>query len=394
MDESYRYWLAAFQQMIGTKKYTQVALVERIKEVAPNVRVTKGHLNAVYKERKGRGGKPFKASIELQAAIAKAYDFDYLEFLKAGQKILSSNRTYDTTVGKSNTPEVSSQYIPLSPEWSAEELQDFEISELDQKIEEYISTVHDDHSRYASLIANRIKAVAKNRNQIELERIRLLSILEASNDAIKVNRAEDKVVIYENQAYKRLIGKSLLWKPCPGLCGEPDEECYVDEVRIKGHSVHTIRKWNDRWYEIVANPINKDGTLHSVVAVIRDITEHYSRSKAASNANARLEQLLHLTSDTVNFFDENKQMIGSTFHHVIEDHERPTDLNSFILYAGHLFHGVNEAHEKLRRVYLDKQECEFNSINKATGNEWLIKASPVFDKEEFIGIMIVSREAE
>ena len=328
----------------------------------------------------------------MQAAIAKAYDFDYLGFLKAGQKILSSKHSFDKIAEKTSIPDESSQYIPLYPEWSAEDLQGFEISDLDQKIEEYISIVHDDHSRYASLIANRIKAVAKNRNQIELERIRLLSILEASTDAIKVNRAEDKVVIYENQAYKRLIGRSLLWKPCPGLCGDPNEECYVDEVRIKGRSVHMIREWNGKWYEIVANPLNKDGTLHSVVAVIRDITAHYSKSKAASHANARLDQLLNITSDTVNFFDENKQMIGSTFHHVIEGVERPTDLNSFILYAGHIFHGVNEAYEKLLRIYGEREECEFTAIHKITANEWLIKGSPVYDQDEFIGIMIVSRE--
>jgi PAS domain-containing protein len=391
MDESYRYWLAAFQHMVETKKFTQVALVERIKEVAPTVRVTKGHLNAVYKERKGRG-KPFKASIELQAAIAKAYDFDYLEFLKAGQKILNSQRSLDKTAGKSGIPDELSQYIPLYPEWSAEDFKDFEISDFDQKIEEYISIVHDDHSRYASLIGNRIKAVAKNRNQIELERIHLLSILEASTDAIKVNRADDKVVIYENQAYKRLIGRSLLWKPCPGLCGDPDDECYVDEVRIKGSSVHTIREWNGRWYEIIANPINKDGILHSVVAVIRDTTKHYSKSKAASHANARLDRLLNITSDTVNFFDENKQMTGSTFHHVIEGVERPHDLNSFIIYAGHLFHGVNEAYEKLLRIYTQKEESEFTAVHKISGNRWLIKGSPVYDQDEFIGIMIVSRE--
>lgn len=392
MDESYRYWLAAFQHMVGTKKYSQVALVERIKEVAPNVRVTKGHLNAVYKERKGRGGKTFKASIELQAAIAKAYDFDYLEFLKAGQKILTSERSFEKTVEKRGTQDESSQYIPLYPEWSSEDLQGFEISDFDQKIEDYISSVHDDHSRYASLIGNRIKAVAQNRNHLELERIRLLSILEASTDAIKVNRAEDKVVTYENQAYKRLIGKSLLWKPCPGLCGDPDEECYVDEVRIKGHSVHMIREWGGSWYEIVASPINKDGVLHSVVAVIRDISQHYSKSKSASHANARLEQLLTHTSETVNFFDENKKMIGSTFHHVIEGIERPTDLNSFILYAGNLFHGVNEAYEKLRSIYKEKENCEFTTTHKITGKEWLIKGNPVFDKDEFIGIVIVSRE--
>ncbi len=393
MDESYRYWLAAFQHMVGTKKYTQVALVERIKEVAPQVRITKGHLNAVYKERLGRGGKTFKASTELQAAIAKAYDFDYLEFLKVGQKILSSTNSLEETSEKNRSAAESSGSVPVYPEWSAEELKDFEISDFDQKIENYLSTVHDDHIRYASLIANRVRAVAKNRNQIELERRRLQTIIEASSDAIKVNRADDKVVIYENQAYKRLIGRSLLWKPCPGLCGEKGEECYVDKVRITGRQVGSIRQWNGRWYEIVANPIYKDGTLHSVVAIIRDITEHYSKSLAASQANSRLRHLLNHTSETINFFDENRQMIGSTFHHVLDDVERPTDLNSFILYAGNLFHGVNEAYEKLRGIYQDHQACEFTSINKVTGNEWVIKASPVFDKEDFIGVMIISKES-
>ena len=107
MDESYRYWLAAFQHMIGTKKYSQVALVEKIKEVSPTVRVSKGHLNAVYKERTGRAGKPFKASAELQAAIAKAFDYEYLDFLKAGQKIISSNDSLNATVEKKKLVDTS-----------------------------------------------------------------------------------------------------------------------------------------------------------------------------------------------------------------------------------------------------------------------------------------------
>lgn len=392
MDESYRYWLTAFQHMIGTKKYSQVALVEKIKEVAPSIRITKGHLNAVYKERVGRGGRPFKASLELQEAIARAYGFDHLEFLQAGKKILGSSAPLAESAVREDTPHDPQHSIALYPDWTADDLHDIEVTEFDQKIEEYTSAVKDDFSRYASFIANQIKAITKNRNQIEQDRIQLQSIIEASSDAIKVNRAADKVVIYENQAYKRLIGRSLLWKQCPGLCGEPDEACYVDAVKVSGRSVHSIREWNTRWYEIVADPIIKDGVLHAVVAVIRDITDHYSKSRLASHATTRLQHLLTLTSDTVNFFDENKRMVGSTFHHVIEDVERPTDLNSFILYAGNLFDGVTEAYEKLRGIYRDHKECMFSATSKATGNEWLIKASPVFDQGEFIGIVIVSSE--
>ena len=393
MDDSYRYWLAAFQHMIGTKKYSQVALVEKIKEVAPSVRITKGHLNAVYKERVGRGGKQFKASLELQEAIAKVYGFDHLEFLQAGKKIISSNNRLVEEAAVPDMDDESHRIMPLYQDWTHDDLNEIEPAEFDQKIEEYVVTVKDDLGRYARFVADRIKQISKSRNQIEQERIQLQSIIEASSDAIKVNRAEDKVVIYENQAYKRMIGRSLLWKACPGLCGDPDEHCYVDAVRIKGRSVHSIRNWNDRWYEIVANPINKGGVFHSVVAVIRDITEHYSRSLLASHANSRLQYLLNLTSDTVNFFDENKQMVGSTFHHVIEDAERPADLNSFILYAGNIFHGVTEAYQKLLQIYRDQQETRFTATNKITGKEWAIKASPIFDREVFIGIVIVSNEA-
>lgn len=392
MDDSYRYWLAAFQHMVGTKKYSQVVLVEKIKEAAPSVRITKGHLNAVYKERIGRGGKPFKASLELQEAIAKVYGFDHLEFLQAGKKIISSNNRLVEEATSPDLVDESHRSMPLYQEWENEDLNNVEPAEFDQRIEEYVTTVKDDLGRYARFVADRIKQITKNRNHIEQERTQLQSIIEASSDAIKVNRADDKVVIYENQAYKRLIGRSLLWKACPGLCGEAGEECYVDEVKIKGRSVHSIRNWNDRWYETVANPINKGGVLHSVVAVIRDITEHYSRSLLASHTNSRLQYLLNLTSDTVNFFDEKKLMVGSTFHHVIEDTERPTDLNSFILYAGNLFHGVTEAYEKLLKIYRDHQECIFTATHKITGNEWLIKASPIFDQEVFIGIVIVSSE--
>jgi len=102
--------------------------------------------------------------------------------------------------------------------------------------------------------------------------------------------------------------------------------------------------------------------------------------------------LLNMTSDTVNFFDENRQMVGSTLHHIIEDAERPTDLNSFILYAGNLFHGVTDAHEKLQQIYRDHQEVRFTATSKITGNGWLIKACPIFDREDFIGIVVVSRE--
>ena len=392
MDDSYRYWLSAFQHLIGTKKYTQVALVEKIKEVAPDTRITKGHLNAVYKERTGREGKKFKASLELQEAVAKAYGFDYLDFLKIGQKIIADNNSIEENAVNGNSSVPPNQLMPLHSEWSAEDLNTLSTSDFDQRIEEYNSRINADFSRYARSITNRIKEISKNRNLIDQERIQLQSIIEASSDAIKVNRADDKVVIYENQAYKRLVGRSLLWKHCPGLCGEPDEVCYVSKVRVKGRSVHTIRKWNDKWYEIVADPINKDGILHAVVAVIRDITDHYDHSFKASNANARLRYLLENTSDTVNFFDEHKQMVGATSHHVIEGLERPTDLNSFILYAGHLFNGVSEAYDKLHQIYRDHKESEFTVTNKATTKEWLIKASPVFDQRQFIGIVIVSRE--
>ena len=133
----------------------------------------------------------------------------------------------------------SHRSLHLYHEWEHEDLNDIEPAEFDQKIEEYVVTVKDDLGRYARFVADRIKQITKNRNQIEQERIQLQSIIESSSDAIKVNRAEDKVVIYENQAYKRLIGRSLLWKVCPGLCGEAGEDCYVDAVKIKGRSVHS-----------------------------------------------------------------------------------------------------------------------------------------------------------
>lgn len=391
MDDSYRFWLAAFQHMIGTKKYSQVALVEKIKEVAPSVRITKGHLNAVYKQRAGRGGKLFKASLELQEAIAKAYGFSYLEFLRAGERIISNNNQLVEDAARVQSPEEPQRNISRAPDWS-EDLNHIGIAEFDQNIEGYTSAIKDDLTKHASVIANHIKAIARNRNAIEQERIQLQSIIEASSDAIKVNRVEDKVVVYENQAYKRLIGRSLLWKSCPGMCGETDEGCYVDEVRVKGRSVHSIRKWNDNWYEIVADPIIKDGILHSVVSVIRDITEHYSKSRAVSKTNCRLQYLLNYTSDSVAFFDENKQLVGSTVHYIVDTVERPTDLNSFILYAGNIWDGVAEAHEVFRQIYRDHKECSLTMTSRATGNEWQIKASPVFDQHNFIGIMIVGNE--
>jgi len=393
MDESYRYWLTAFQQMIETKKYTQVALVEKIKEIAPDIRITKGHLNAVYKERTGRGNKIIKASIDLQEAIAKVYGFDYLEFLKAGRQILDNGNPLEQITANLLRDGQISEINQSDKGWPAADMSDLSDDEFDQRIEGYTLKIRDNLNQQAEYIVERIKAIAKTRAHIEQERIQLQSIIEASSDAIKVNRAADKVVTYENQAYRRLIGRSLLWKPCPGLCGESGEECYVDAVKIKGHAVHSIKKWNDRWYEIAANPINKDGVLHSVVAVIRDITEHYSKSIEAAHANTRLQHLLSLTNDTVNFFDENKQLVGSTFHHIIEKVERPTDLSSFILYAGNLFHGVTDAYEKLRQIYRDHQQCEFSAIHKTSGKEWTIKASSVYNEDEFIGIMIVSREA-
>lgn len=393
MDESYRYWLAAFQHMIGTKKYSQIALVEKVKEVDPGIRLTKGHLNAVYRERLGRGGKTVKASPDLQAAIARAYDYSFLDFVKAGQKLLDSANAFEKSAELADEGETPEPIKPLYQEWSVDELRGLSTADFDQKIAEYAAVVHEGVSQHANHFINRIKAMSKVRNHAEQERIQLQSFIEASSDAIKVNRADDKVVIYENQAYKRLIGKSLLWKPCPGMCGEMGEVCYVDEVKLTGQAVHTIRNWNGRWFEVVANPINKDGLLHSVVSIIRDITEHYSKAIESADTKARLQILLDSTSDTVNFFDENKQMVGSTSHHQVEDVERPTDLSSFILYAGNLFHGVTEAYEKLRQIYRDHQECAFDAVHKSSGKTWRIKATPVFNAGTFIGIMIVSREA-
>lgn len=392
MDETYKYWLAAFQHMIGTKRYSQITLVEKIKELHPDIRVTKGHLNAVYKERSGRGNKKVKASLDLQEAIAQVYGLNHLEFLHAGQQILGNKNPFERISNDSGLVDETEPVNPLYKEWSVEDLKVLSVDGFDQKIEEYTIKVQEGMIQHAGYFINRVRTISKTRNQAEQERIRLLSIIEASSDAIKVNRADDKVVTYENQAYKRLIGKSLLWKPCPGLCGETGEECYVDEVKVSGHTVHTIRKWNDRWYEIVANPINKDGVLHSVVAVIRDISGHYTKSKKSNHNKARLQSLLSLSSDTIIFFDENRQVVGATHHHHVEDAERPTDLNSFILYAGNLFNGVTEEYEKLNQIYRDHLECEFDAVNKGSGKTWRVKAIPVFDQEEFIGIMVVSSE--
>lgn len=392
MDESYRYWLAAFQHMIGTKKYSQVALVEKIKEVAPTIRITKGHLNAIYKERASRGGKIIRASLELQEAIARVYGFNHFEFMEIGKDFIGSNTYLEESAVRSIAPDNSHSRIPHSTDLTYEDLNNIEPSEFDQKIENYVTTVKDDLGRSARFVAEKIKLITNNRNQIEQERKQLQSLIEASSDAIKVNRAKDKVVIYENQSYRRLIGRSLLWKPCPGLCGEPGEKCYVEAVEKSGYTVHTIREWNNRWYEIVADPIKRDGILYAVVAVIRDITEHYSHSLKASRTESRLQNLLNSISDSVVIFDENRKIVGITSHHIIEDVERPTDLNSFILYAGKRFYGVEEAFDRLNQVYRDQKECEFTTSHRLTKKEWLVKASPVFDQEAFIGIKIVSKE--
>lgn len=394
MDESYRFWLAAFQHMIGTKKYSQVALVEKIKEVAPSIRITKGHLNTIYKERTGKGGKIIRASLELQEAIANVYGFNHFEFMEVGKDLIGSKNHLEESAVRSGAPHNSHPPVPSYTDLTFEDLNDAEPAEFDQKIEDYVTTVKDDLGRSARFVAEKIKLITKNRNQIEQERKQLQSIIEASSDAIKVNRAKDKVVIYENQAYRRLIGRSLLWKPCPGLCGEPGEKCYVEGVSARGHTLHSIREWNNRWYEIVADPIKRDGILYAVVAVIRDITEHYSHSLKASRTQSRLQNLLDDISDSVVMFDENRQIVGITSHHLIDNVERPTDLNSFILYAAKRFSGVEKAYDLFNQVYRDQKECEFATSHKLTGKKWLVKASPVFDQKAFIGIKIVSREAE
>ncbi len=392
MDESYKYWLVAFQQMIGTKKYSQVALVEKIKERAPGVRISKGHLNAVYKERKGRDDRKIKASLDLQGAISSVYGLSYLDFLKYGQQIVNRDFLEVKPETKPGQDEIKSEITSSYAELSTDDFRNSSITEIDQMVDEYTSKVQDDFSRYAKNITSQMKAIVRSRHHIDKERVQLLSILEASSDAIKVNRATDKVILYENQAYRRMIGRSLLGVTCPGLCGEDKERCYVDEVKVKGRSVYQVREWSGRYFEIVANPIFKNGLLHSVVSIIRDITAHYNKGLSSSKSNARLQTLLDYTNDTINFFDENKQMVGATAHHNMTGVERPKDLYSFILYAGKLFEGVTEAYELLLKLYRDHNDVEFKVIQKHTREEWEIKAQSIFDSEQFIGIMIISRE--
>lgn len=386
MYKNYRYWLAALQYLVGTKRYSQVALVERVKEIAPKMRLSTGHLNAVYKERKGRDDKRIKAGVDLQEALARAYGLNYMEFIKIGQEIVEKETFQEA---KENKVDV----VPLYEELTDDGLQNVAIDDFDEKIEEYSLKIQQGLYQNVNQIINSAKKIAQNRNQIEKVRIQLQSILEAASDAIKVNRISDKVILYENQAYKRMIGRSLLGKPCPGLCGERQRECYVDEVKITGRSVYKIEEWNNRWYEVAANPISNEGLPYSVVTVIRDITVHYIKTLAAKHADARLRTLIGYTSDTVNFFDANKQMVNSTMHHQVDELERPTDLNSFILYSTYLFDGVAEIHPLILKLYSDYKNFESIVIHKKTGKEWNVRVNAVFSQDEFVGIIIVSRES-
>jgi len=88
MEDAYIYWLAAFQHKVKKKQYTQIELVDKIKEEAPGVKCTKGHLNAVYKARTNKRGQETRASSDLQQAIAKCYDCNYMEFIGIGRSIV------------------------------------------------------------------------------------------------------------------------------------------------------------------------------------------------------------------------------------------------------------------------------------------------------------------
>jgi len=386
MDKTYRYWLAAFQFFVGSKRYSQVALVERVKELAPSIRLSTGHLNAVYRERKGRDDKKIKAGADLQEAVAKAYDLNYLEFLKLGQEIVEK----ETFEGKKeNNIDVTTPVQILTNDG----LQNINVDDFTEKFEENALKVQEVLYQQINHLINGTKTISNNRNQLEKERIQLQSILEATSDAIKVNRISDKVVLYENQAYKRLIGGSLLGKSCPGLCGETQNECYVDEVKVTGRTVYKIQEWDNRWYEIVANPIMREGLPYSAVTVIRDITVHHTKRLAAKHSEARLQNLMNYTHDRVTFFDANKQIVTSTTHYNIDGLERPTDLNSFILYVSHLFDGATEAYSLLMNIYCDYKDIEFSVFLKETGNEWKSKANAVFSDDEFIGIVIITRES-
>jgi len=79
-DDMYGFFMAAFKHELNKQDMPQTVL-------AGSVGVTDKHLNAVYKGRVGKNGKPIRAGIKLQEKISDAFGYQLVDFLKLGENI-------------------------------------------------------------------------------------------------------------------------------------------------------------------------------------------------------------------------------------------------------------------------------------------------------------------
>lgn len=134
--------------------------------------------------------------------------------------------------------------------------------------------------------------------ELEAERSRLSSLLEAMDDPIYITRS-DYVIVYANRALRELFGE-VTGATCFKEFYQLDRACIncpmnriLEQQTFREERINPV---NQRTYEIIHTPIfDSQGEIQKL-SVCRDITERKNTENALRRANQELDAFVHTVS--------------------------------------------------------------------------------------------------
>lgn len=256
-EDTYQLWLSAFKHMISRKVMTQVALVSKIKEIAPDDACEKGHINAVYKERPRRDRKtgnmvPTRASSELQEAISRAFGYSHIEFLELGRRIKEG--------------------LPLTPKKEDDDIKEDLDKELSEKI--LIGPTHFVDPDHVVAAAHNLTAAVQSlavQSRRDLDRKHwwkeLFDMLPTPALVIK-----DDIVIHQNRE-SIILGVSTGHKLCDKCVVDncDKDSCALTMAKETENSATSTCEINGKKVGITARPFRHNGH-HYILLIAHSCT--------------------------------------------------------------------------------------------------------------------------